>query len=895
VLRSRLQSADERARFLREGQLAASISHPHTVYIFGSEEISGTPVISMELTPGGTLKDRVKSGGPLAPEDAVSTVLDIIGGLDAAQSSGILHRDIKPSNCFVDSQGAVKIGDFGLSISTLARDVRDGFTGGFQGTPQFAAPEQLRGEPLDVRADIYAVGATLYYLLTGQPPFDSRELRELVEKVTSEAPKSTRLLRRQIPSGLDSIVLKCLAKSPSDRPASYAALAAALRSFSNVGNRPAGLGLRFLAGIVDSAILTAVSLLLLLPITGSFFSVAKSYLWTGIPLLLYFLMEGSWGATPGKLLLGLRVRSVEGGVASWPRIACRHLLFDAPTLVWIIFIPVVGVARFDAFIAASPTFTTVASLASFAALGALFLTARRRNGWAAIHDLISRTRLVMRGPVQLRGVPTPGLESIAGKHVDSGRSYGPFTVISDAGAADGGRVLLGFDPTLRRRVWIRTLPPDAPVISATRRDVSRVGRLHWLTGKRSAEENWDAFEAPDGEPLRSCRGGISWATMKLWLLDLSSELQAALQDQTLPKLALDRIWLRPDGRLVLLDFPAIGPSSPQEVEEAGLSPVRLLSAVARHTPSTNLHDPDPLPLGVRRMLDRWASPSPPEFSEARAALLDLSFAMDHVPKWRRAAPIMVTALWVLFIAGTSLLGFSEFRRVLNPEKQEMISLLQSLNGNPGEPRLADPAYRAAVEQYLAGRHRASLRDSAFWENEIWVKGTPQEALRAKAEEIAGRHPYVSDDDVSRAANLIAPQIEKLKQVREDPRVGPSAIIAIAGAAYAFITIAWIVISSAILPGGLLLRAVGLAVVNRHGREISRWRSMVRALTAWTPVIFWILWVVVSVGTDTVYTPFQTLLIMGMTFFLFALGVLWTIAHPEQGFHDRVLRTRVVPR
>src|SRR5262249_43789590 len=109
ILRSRLQNADERARVLREGQLAASISHPHTVYIFGSEEISGTPVISMELTPGGTLKDRVAASGPLAPAEAAAAVLDIIGGLDAAQSAGILHRDIKPSNCFVDERGAVKV------------------------------------------------------------------------------------------------------------------------------------------------------------------------------------------------------------------------------------------------------------------------------------------------------------------------------------------------------------------------------------------------------------------------------------------------------------------------------------------------------------------------------------------------------------------------------------------------------------------------------------------------------------------------------------------------------------------------------------------------------------------------------------------------------------------
>ena len=84
------------------------------------------PVISMELLPGGTLKDRVAAEGPLPPTEAVDAVLDIIGGLDAAQAAGILHRDIKPSNCFVDSDGTVKVGDFGLSISTLARDVRAG-------------------------------------------------------------------------------------------------------------------------------------------------------------------------------------------------------------------------------------------------------------------------------------------------------------------------------------------------------------------------------------------------------------------------------------------------------------------------------------------------------------------------------------------------------------------------------------------------------------------------------------------------------------------------------------------------------------------------------------------------------------------------------------------------
>jgi serine/threonine protein kinase len=151
----------------------------------------------MELLSGGTLKDRVSAEGPMSPAAAASAVLDIIGGLDAAQAAGILHRDIKPSNCFVDADGAVKVGDFGLSISTLTRDVRhDLATTGFEGTPHFAAPEQLRGEPLDVRADLYAVGATLYYLLTGRPPAAlSREDSGRTATVVCRAGRSPAALR----------------------------------------------------------------------------------------------------------------------------------------------------------------------------------------------------------------------------------------------------------------------------------------------------------------------------------------------------------------------------------------------------------------------------------------------------------------------------------------------------------------------------------------------------------------------------------------------------------------------------------------------------------------------------------------------------------------------------
>src|SRR5687767_3371355 len=316
VLRSRLQTADERARFLREGQLAASVSHPHTVYIFGSEEIAGMPVISMELLPGGTLKDLVVERGPLPPAEAVSAVLDIIGGLDAAQAAGILHRDIKPSNCFVDRDGTVKVGDFGLSVSTLARDVHHELeTSGFEGTPQFAPPEQLRGEPLDVRADIYAVGATLYYLLTGRAPFDAPDLPQLFKKVTSETAVPPRQLRGDIPARLSSVVMQCLSKTPAARPASYPALADALRPFLARDDRPAPLVPRMLAGVLDAWIIVGipvgfVTALLADPLAGDPRVTVTLSHWSWVASFLYYLaLEGTIGASLCKRVLGLRVVS----------------------------------------------------------------------------------------------------------------------------------------------------------------------------------------------------------------------------------------------------------------------------------------------------------------------------------------------------------------------------------------------------------------------------------------------------------------------------------------------------------------------------------------------------------------------------------------------------------
>src|SRR5262249_53769211 len=120
------------------------------------------------------------------------------------------------------------------------------------GTPTFSAPEQLRGEPLDVRSDIYAVGATLYFLLTGRAPIEDADLSRLLFRVNQELPPTPRKIQPAIPKALAQRILKCLAKDRSDRPDTYAALTALLERFGSTGVTPVPLGIRFLAGTIDA-------------------------------------------------------------------------------------------------------------------------------------------------------------------------------------------------------------------------------------------------------------------------------------------------------------------------------------------------------------------------------------------------------------------------------------------------------------------------------------------------------------------------------------------------------------------------------------------------------------------------------------------------------------------
>ena len=438
VLSHRLDSPEARERFFREGRLAASINHPNSVYIFGTEEIGGTPVITMELVPGGTLQDRVRARGPLPVGETVDAVLQIVEGLEAAQRVGILHRDVKPSNCYVGENGAVKIGDFGLSISTAVRtEPALTATGAFLGTPAFCSPEQLRGDELNARSDMYSVGATLFYLLTGRTPFEAKNMVQLLATVLEQRPPSPRQFRPEIPKGLARVVLRCLEKQSGERFRSYADLAQALAPYSSTAPTPATLGLRFLAGAVDMTLLCGLAVAINISAFGSVMAFMDQAMQLSPKMLACVIRLRRPG---GSLLCGVRgsvgrrggqgpLPVARGGVRTGIRPASRGLasvrwsMSGRPSLpYWVAF----GTNP-KAYLSTSQSDPDALGLFCYVIMALLFVTARRRNGFAAVQDLLTRTRVVSRAAISARPVlPASELPSPA---AESALTIGPYHVM----------------------------------------------------------------------------------------------------------------------------------------------------------------------------------------------------------------------------------------------------------------------------------------------------------------------------------------------------------------------------------------------------------------------------------------------------------------------------------
>lgn len=244
---------DERARFLREARLASSLNHPNiaTIHDFG-ETSEGQPFLVMELVEGESL-NRVLAGGKLPVSHSVRIALEIASALDEAHRRGIVHRDIKPSNIALSARGTVKVLDFGL-----AKRIRPPVVGNPEdsptrpranadpaatrpgvavGTPLYMSPEQVRGEEIDARSDLFSLGVLLHECLSGAPPFEGDNFTEISAKILQSDPPPPSRRNPRVPPLLDQITARALAKWPADRYASAeemrADLETALSSLDN--------------------------------------------------------------------------------------------------------------------------------------------------------------------------------------------------------------------------------------------------------------------------------------------------------------------------------------------------------------------------------------------------------------------------------------------------------------------------------------------------------------------------------------------------------------------------------------------------------------------------------------------------------------------------------------
>ena len=211
-------------RFEREIRLAARLQHPHVLTVLDSGEAAGQLWFTMPFVEGESLRDRLNRERQLPVDEALRITREAAQGLQYAHEHAVVHRDIKPENIMVRTDGFVKVLDFGLARHTQIERADLATHSEFQtgpgamlGTPSYMSPEQLMGQPVDGRSDLFSAGVVLYQFLTGEKPFTGERATTIITKVLSETPPAPSQLNVTVPRAFDALVSKALAKRPDER------------------------------------------------------------------------------------------------------------------------------------------------------------------------------------------------------------------------------------------------------------------------------------------------------------------------------------------------------------------------------------------------------------------------------------------------------------------------------------------------------------------------------------------------------------------------------------------------------------------------------------------------------------------------------------------------------
>jgi uncharacterized RDD family membrane protein YckC/predicted Ser/Thr protein kinase len=880
-------------RFQREARLAAAISHAHCVFVYGAHQVEGSPAIAMEMVDGETLEHRIAGQEPISIETAVKWTIDLIDGLEAAHKSGVLHRDVKPSNCFVTSEGRVKVGDFGLS-RTLELDVNLTQTGQFLGSPLYASPEQVRGRALDVRSDLYSCAATLYAILTRRAPHSGSNVGEVLARILSEAPEPPSAIRPEVPKGLDRAVLRAMSRDPEERYSDLAEFREALAPFAKTDAGVAARWRRIVAYLVDSAVLSLMGMGMLalqrvlglswFPFSadaGNVNSVSAEMAIQGMSLVYFWVGEGCLGTTLGKWIFGLRVVSSATRERTVGGAAVRGLVFQAP-----------GIAiRFATllFVSMPVVMALFASIGPFIGLLLLFSTARRRNGWRGVHELLSGTVVAPAGsPFRRSRLATAPPEFALQPRAALPERVGEYAIEGVVAATPDGQVLKGRDSTLARSVWIQVPTQPGALANESRRSLSRQARLRWLGTLQMPDGVGDVYESPGGTSLPAFVAGhpvLEWWRAHQLLTELVAELRF---DASRPHgLALEQVWIDRNWNLRLLDQPiGNGPfvrhADLALVREAARALFQGVGPAAQELPRDLPGRAEPV---VRRLLGEGE-----EFRSLEAIARELK-TLDEIPtrlqRRTRVAQLSLSAFGpaacLLFAAAvmTFLSPLHDITANLSPlttdrsarEAKSIVGVLTEEERAAHEilllEALEDPFGKALLQQ-MEKRERDMI------------------------DEIRARHPTRTPADIAAARHVVTTGpggVEDPDPVADLFRRPFRMLVWVA----LFLTAGWGVcatIASFAVRGGLTLLIFGMRVRGKRGRYAPRWLCCVRALLCWLPV-FGVL--ALASWLDAAGYVAAAGIIGAVAAVVWIALVVAAMLRPEQSIVDRLLGTRLVSR
>jgi hypothetical protein len=556
-----------------------------------------------------------------------------------------------------------------------------------------------------------------------------------------------------------------------------------------------------------------------------------------------------------------------------------------------------------------------------------FLTARRKNNYAAIHDLISRTRVVRKSIQHARPAKmTSGKQS---NLVVTDTMIGPYHVVKVLHKTASEELILCHDLTLKREVWVRRLPAGALPVSSRIRDLSRPGRLHWLNGHRSAVESWDAYEAASGMPfLNLTNDPQSWKSVRFWIMDLAEEITECLKDQSLPgALRLDQVWITTDGHAKLVDFPVTSVQMVSVISQPNHPPATTDDRITRSflhyfaliaLSGQRNNGINPSASGLRIPIALHARCFLGELGKGLATTLvadrlkPLLKKPAFISRLRRLGVVVGSCSLISLLLGGFLLLVWGGQQILLKKYPDLtafgvcVQSLQELRNS--NTNTADALkHREALETYIAGHFRDYITDpllAKHFANSEEFMTSEQYAL---AKELIASHPTPSESQVEKATsevksflgskmtNNIESVFDNIESVFEISWFDPATYFMRAG----FINLLFIIpnlVAAFLFRGGPVMRLFGVAIVRENGSPASRFRILWRSFIGNGPFLLLLLPLHAALlPFSSVSRVFWTWALEGEIPAILLILMIWSALLPTRSIQDRLARTYLVPR